>query len=90
MRPRGRETGAHGLSSGSRPTHEANMVVRPCCAGAYRRVQGLVTDQSRAFVAIFEHELARVKCFELDAMRHADERGRGEALQDQSHQSILA
>jgi hypothetical protein len=52
-----------------------NLLARARCAAAAEWfVQRLVPDQPRTSAPMFQHEFARVKCFELDTMRDADER----------------
>src|SRR6185503_9277703 len=48
--------------------------------------QRFIADEPRALGMIFQHELARMKCFELGAMAHTDDGGFRESLQHQLHQ----
>src|SRR6266508_3117946 len=57
---------------------------------AERSWQRFISDEARPFRMIFQHKLARVKCFELGAVPNTDDGGFREPLQDQLHQLFLA
>ena len=76
-----------------RPLGRARMGPQPrqeSRGAAERPGQRFLPDQPRAFGVIFQHELARVKSFELGTVPDADDGGVREPLQDQAHQLVLA